>query len=44
VQRLYSRSAEDSDLYHLQLDSTVLPLEACVETIIGVYRAARQVV
>jgi cytidylate kinase len=42
VKRLYRRSAEDSELYHLQIDSTALPLEACVEAIVTAYSAARQ--
>lgn len=39
VQRLYGRSADDPALYHLQLDSTALPLEECASLIAAAYRA-----
>jgi cytidylate kinase len=37
VHRLYGRSADDSSLYHLQLDSTALPLPACAELVVQAY-------
>lgn len=42
VKRLYRRSAEDSELYHLQIDSTAIPLDACVDVIVEAYTAAKQ--
>ena len=39
VRRLYGRSADDPSLYHLQLDSTVLPLPVCAELVVQAYRA-----
>ncbi|MFL6161664.1 MAG: AAA family ATPase [Jatrophihabitantaceae bacterium] len=39
VRRLYHADLDDPQLYHLQLDSTVLPLETCVELIVAAYRA-----
>lgn len=39
VDRLYGRSADDPDLYHLQLDSTVLPLQACSALVVQAYRS-----
>lgn len=39
VQRLYGRSADDPRLYHLQLDSTALPLEQCTALVVAAYRA-----
>jgi len=33
VRRLYSLSIDDPDLYHLQIDSTALPLDACANLI-----------
>jgi cytidylate kinase len=39
VRRLYGTDIDDPKLYHLQLDSTVLPLEACAALIAGAYRA-----
>lgn len=39
AQRLYGRSADDPALYHLQLDSTALPLEACTDLVVAAYRA-----
>jgi MFS family permease/cytidylate kinase len=34
LQHLFAREPEDRELYHLVLDSTVLPSEACVEVIL----------
>jgi len=39
VRRLYHADLNDPLLYHLQLDSTVLPLETCAELIAAAYRA-----
>ncbi len=39
VRRLYGADIDDPALYHLQLDSTVLPLEACTALIVAAYRA-----
>jgi cytidylate kinase len=39
VQRLYGVDIDDPQLFDLQLDSTVLPLDACVDVIITAYRA-----
>jgi cytidylate kinase len=39
VQRLYGRSADDPSLYHLQLDSTVLPVDACVDLVVAAWTA-----
>jgi hypothetical protein len=39
VRRLYRADIDDPDLYHLQIDSTVVPLEACAELIAAAYRA-----
>jgi cytidylate kinase len=39
VRRLYSADIDDPALYHLQLDSTALPLEACADLIAAAYRA-----
>lgn len=39
VHRLYDRSADDASLYDLQLDSTVLPLQACAELIVQAHGA-----
>lgn len=33
VDRLYGRDIDDPELYHLHIDSTVIPLEQCVELI-----------
>jgi cytidylate kinase len=38
VQRLYGRSPDDPTLFDLQLDSTRLPLPACVELIVTAFR------
>jgi cytidylate kinase len=39
VRRLYGSDIDDPDLYHLQIDSTVLPLDTCVEIIATAYRS-----
>jgi cytidylate kinase len=39
VGRLYRADPRDSGLYHLVIDSTVIPLEACVELIVDAARA-----
>jgi len=39
VRRLYGRSADDPTLYHLQLDTTVLPLEACTDLVVAAWTA-----
>jgi cytidylate kinase len=39
VRRLYHADLDDPQLYHLQLDSTVLPLDSCAELIGTAYRA-----
>jgi cytidylate kinase len=39
VRRLYGADIDDPALYHLQLDSTVLPLDACAALIAAAYRA-----
>jgi cytidylate kinase len=41
VRRLYKVSVDDPALFHLQLDSTVLPLSACADLIVEAYRAFR---
>jgi cytidylate kinase len=38
VRRLYGVDIDDPDLYHLQIDSTVVPLGACVSLIATAYR------
>jgi cytidylate kinase len=38
VRRLYGLSIDDPDLYHLQIDSTMLPLDACADLIAAAYR------
>jgi cytidylate kinase len=42
VRRLYHAELDDPRLYHLQLDSTVLPLDTCAELIARAYREFRQ--
>jgi hypothetical protein len=37
VRRLYHRDIDDPELFHLHLDSTALPLHACVEIIASAY-------
>jgi cytidylate kinase len=39
VRRLYGADIDDPALFHLQLDSTALPLEACVDLIASAYLA-----
>lgn len=39
VRRLYHCSVDDPALYHLQIDSTVLPPQACVQMIVAGYRS-----
>jgi cytidylate kinase len=39
VRRLYGADIDDPALYHLQIDSTVLPLEASAALIVAAYRA-----
>jgi cytidylate kinase len=38
VRRLYRADIDDPDLYHMQLDSTTLPLDACASLIVTAYR------
>jgi cytidylate kinase len=38
VRRLYRADIDDPELFHLQIDSTVVPLEACAEVIVTAYR------
>jgi len=38
VQRLYGVDIDDPDLYHLQIDSTVVPADACAGLIAAAYR------
>jgi cytidylate kinase len=40
VRRLYRADIDDPELYHLHLDSTALPLDACAALIVAAYRAA----
>ena len=42
VRRLYRAGIDDPDLFHLHIDSTVLPLEACADLIAAAYRALPQ--
>jgi cytidylate kinase len=42
VRRLYHADLDDPRLYHLQLDSTALPLDACAELIVRAYRELRR--
>jgi cytidylate kinase len=42
VRRLYRADIDDPDLFHLHIDSTALPLEACAELIAAAYRALPQ--
>jgi len=39
VRRLYHCSVDDPSLYHLQLDSTVLPAQTCARIIADAYRS-----
>ena len=42
VRRLYRADLDDAELYHLQLDSTALPLDTCADLIVRAYRAFQQ--
>ncbi len=42
VRRLYRADIDDPGLFHLQIDSTALPLEACAALIVSAYRAGPQ--
>ncbi|MFE5078635.1 cytidylate kinase-like family protein [Streptomyces halstedii] len=42
VRRLYDRDIDDPDLYHMQIDSTVLPLDDCARIITLAYTAMCQ--
>ena len=39
VRRLYGLDIDDADLYHLQIDSTAVPLDACAGLIAAAYRS-----
>jgi cytidylate kinase len=39
VRRLYAADFDDQALYHLQIDSTALPLDACAGIIVAAYSA-----
>jgi cytidylate kinase len=39
VRRLYSADIDDPALYHLQIDSTTLPLDVCADLIAAAYNA-----
>jgi hypothetical protein len=39
VRRLYRADIDDPELFHLHIDSTALPLEACADLIAAAYRA-----
>jgi cytidylate kinase len=39
VRRLYAANIDDPDLFSLQIDSTVLPLDACADLIVAAFRA-----
>jgi Cytidylate kinase-like family len=42
VRRLYRADIDDPSLYHLHIDSTVIPLDACAAVIVSAYRAVSQ--
>lgn len=42
VRRLYHADLDDPGFYHLQLDSTALPLDVCAELIVRACRSFRQ--
>jgi cytidylate kinase len=42
VKRLYHVDIDDPAFYHLQIDSTLIPLDSCVESIARAYRAMPQ--
>nr|MDA8343594.1 cytidylate kinase family protein [Actinomycetota bacterium] len=35
VHRLYGRDPGDADLYHLVIDSTAIPIDACIDTVVS---------
>ncbi|RNI21278.1 AAA family ATPase [Flexivirga caeni] len=39
VQHLYGRDINDSNLYHLELNTPLFELDQCVDVIVGAYRA-----
>jgi hypothetical protein len=39
VRRLYRADIDDPNLFHLHIDSTVVPLDTCAEMIVAAYRA-----
>lgn len=41
VHRLYGRDIDDPDVFHLQIDSTAISLDACAELIVTAFRALR---
>ena len=41
VRRLYRADIDDPELYHLQIDSTVVPLDVCAGLIVTAYRDGR---
>jgi cytidylate kinase len=41
VKRLYNRDIDDPALYHLQIDSTLIPLETCAEIITAAFTAVK---
>jgi cytidylate kinase len=41
VRRLYGADIDDPALYHLEIDSTALPLDACADIIVAAYSALR---
>ena len=41
VKRLYGVDIDDPALYHLQLDSTLIPLDACTDVIVTAYSALK---
>jgi cytidylate kinase len=42
VRRLYRADIDDPNLYHLHIDSTLIPLDACAALIVTAYRALTQ--
>jgi cytidylate kinase len=44
VRRLYAVDINEPDLFHLHIDSTVLPLDACVDVIVTAYDALTRAV
>ena len=41
VQRLYGRDPDDASLYDVEIDSTKVPLDTCVDLIVTAYRSLR---